>query len=277
MRWAAPWLLMALLPLLSHASPPDVPGGQTLVRATETHADKPSPSSIRPTLTLVIDDLGRNPARDGRVLALPGPVALAILPDTRHAARLAERAHAAGKTVMLHLPMAPATGPYAWQPELEPKQLQQRLALALEKVPHASGVNNHMGSQMTELRQPMLALMTELQTRHLFFLDSRTNARTVAAAAAQEVELASLSRDIFLDDDPSPSAVAAQFQSAIRLARKQGSVVIIGHPHASTLAMLERELPRLQAQGIDWVDIGQMIATRGNRAMAAHGSRGIYR
>jgi polysaccharide deacetylase 2 family uncharacterized protein YibQ len=226
---------------------------------------------------LVIDDLGMNPARDERVLALPGPVTLAILPDTRHATRLAERANAVGKTVMLHLPMAPATGRYAWQPDLSPEQLQKRLAMALEKVPHASGVNNHMGSQMTEHRPPMLALMTELQTRHLFFLDSRTSARTVAAAAAQEVKLASLSRDIFLDDDPSPAAVAAQFQSAIALARKQGSVVVIGHPHASTLAMLERELPRLQAQGIDWIDIGQMIATRGNRAMAAHGAKGLYR
>jgi len=89
--------------------------------------------------------------------------------------------------------------------------------------------------------------------------------------------LASLSRDIFLDDDPSPVAVAAQFHAAVKLASKQGSVVIIGHPHASTLALLERELPRLQTAGVDWVDIGQMIATRGNRAMLAHGAGGIYR
>ena len=100
---------------------------------------------------------------------------------------------------------------------------------------------------------------------------------TVAAASAQRTALASLSRDIFLDDDPSPSAVAERFHAAVALARKQGSVVIIGHPHESTLAVLERELPRLAAQGIDWVDVGQMIATRSNRAMAAHGRGGIYR
>ena len=230
-----------------------------------------------PKLALVIDDLGQNPTRDGRVLALPGPVAMAILPDTRHATALAERANAAGKTVMLHLPMAPADGPYAWQPQLQPGELARRLDRALSKVPHASGVNNHMGSQMTNRQQPMASLMTELQQRHLFFLDSRTGTGTVAAAVAQRVGLASLSRDIFLDDDPRPAAVAAQFHAAVKLARKQGSVVIIGHPHASTLALLERELPRLQAAGVDWVDIGQMIATRGNRAMLAHGAGGIYR
>lgn len=256
---ASLWLLAGLLPLLCHAAP---------------GLDK-SPAE-KPRLALIIDDLGQNPARDERVLALPGPVALAILPDSRHAAALAERTHIAGKTVMLHLPMAPAGGPYAWRPELPAQELQRRLDSALAAVPHASGLNNHMGSQMTDQSQPMAALMATLQQRHLFFLDSRTNPRTVAAATAQQVGLASLSRDIFLDDDPSPEAVARQFAAAIDMARKQGSVVIIGHPHRSTLELLERELPRLQSSGIEWVDIGQMIATRGNRAMLAHGRDGIY-
>lgn len=244
-------------------------------------SERPSPVDQRqgdmPKLALIIDDLGQSPGRDERVLALPGPVALAILPDTRHASTLSQRAHAAGRTVMLHLPMAPAGGPYAWRPELPAEELQRRLDKALAVVPHASGLNNHMGSQMTNQQQPMTALMTTLQQRHLFFLDSRTNPHTVAAATAQRVGLASLSRDIFLDDDPSPAAVARQFAAAIELARKQGSVVIIGHPHRSTLEMLERELPRLGERGIAWIDIGQMIATRGNRAMAAHGRGGIYR
>ncbi|WP_288407259.1 divergent polysaccharide deacetylase family protein, partial [uncultured Pseudomonas sp.] len=33
-------------------------------------------------LTIVIDDLGQNPARDRQVLALPAPVVLAIIPET---------------------------------------------------------------------------------------------------------------------------------------------------------------------------------------------------
>nr|WP_029404823.1 divergent polysaccharide deacetylase family protein [Stutzerimonas stutzeri] len=233
--------------------------------------------SRMPKLALVMDDLGQNPARDARVLALPGPVAMAILPDTRHATKLAQRANAADKTVMLHLPMAPADGPYAWRPQLPAAELDRRLTDALAKVPHASGVNNHMGSQMTDRQEPMAALMRELQQRHLFFLDSRTNAATAAAASAQRIGLASLSRDIFLDDDPSPEAIAGQFRAAVQLAREQGSVVVIGHPYPATLALLERELPKLSAQGIDWVGIGQMIATRGNRAMVAHGANGLYR
>ncbi|AHL77308.1 polysaccharide deacetylase [Stutzerimonas stutzeri] len=267
MSWVERHLLGALLLI-----------GASGVEAGDTDgAERLAAVARMPKLALVIDDLGQNTVRDGRVLALPGPVAMAILPDTRHATKLAEQARTAGKTVMLHLPMAPAGGPYAWQPQLPQAELDRRLDNALTKVPHSSGVNNHMGSQMTDRQPPMAALMSELQQRHLFFLDSRTNPGTIAAAAAQQIGLASLSRDIFLDDDPSPEAVAAQFRAAIQLARKQGSVVVIGHPHPATLALLERELPKLGAQGIDWVDIGQMIATRGNRAMIAHGANGVYR
>ncbi|QLF93289.1 divergent polysaccharide deacetylase family protein [Pseudomonas sp. ABC1] len=231
----------------------------------------------QPRLTLVIDDLGQHPQRDQRVLALPGPVVLAIMPDTPHAASLARQAEAAGKTVILHLPMAPAGGPYAWRPELSREQLQQRLDAALRAVPHVRGINNHMGSRMTEQQQAMGWLMRDLQRRHLFFLDSRTSPRTSAAAAAQEIGLASLSRDIFLDNDQAPEAIAERLRAAIALARKQGTAVVIGHPHAATLAVLERELPRLKEQGIDWIDIEQMIALRANRAMPAHGKDGLYR
>lgn len=270
-RVALPWL--AALTLFLYAAAAPAPAAD---RASPPEAQRQAPAS-RPRLALVIDDLGQNLHRDLRVLQFPGPVALAILPDAPHARALAEKANSAGKTVMLHMPMAPADGPYAWQPGLPQDALQHRLDDALRAVPHASGLNNHMGSEMTVRQLPMLALMTELQRRHLFFLDSRTNRGTVAAASAQQVGLASLSRDIFLDDDPSPAAVATQFREALALARRQGSVVIIGHPHRSTLALLERELPRLEEAGIDWVDMGQMIATRANRAMAAHGRDGVYR
>ncbi|NVL44596.1 divergent polysaccharide deacetylase family protein, partial [Pseudomonas syringae pv. actinidiae] len=69
------------------------------------HAEKPS----KAYLTLIIDDLGQNPVRDSRTLALPGPVTLAIMPDTPHATDFAREAHRAGKTVILHMPMDPAT------------------------------------------------------------------------------------------------------------------------------------------------------------------------
>jgi polysaccharide deacetylase 2 family uncharacterized protein YibQ len=133
-----------------------------------------------------------------------------------------------------------------------------------------------MGSRMTSQVEPMAWLMAELQRRHLFFVDSRTSAATVAAARAQGIGLAHLSRDVFLDDVRTHEAIAGQLQLGIELARRQGSAVLIGHPYPQTLEVLEREIPRLKRQGIELITLSQMIAERGNLAMPAHGAHGLY-
>lgn len=228
-------------------------------------------------LSLIIDDLGQNLPRDRRVLALPGPVTTAVMPDTPHAAQFAREAHKAGKIVILHMPMDPATGPFAWHPDLPVGELEKRLDAAFKAVPYTSGINNHMGSRMTSQQPAMAWLMGNLQQRHKFFVDSRTSAQTVAAAEAQKIGLASVSRDVFLDDVRTEQAIAAQLETAIKLAHDQGSAVMIGHPYPQTLAVLERELPKLKARGIDWIDIRQMIGVRSNKAMTGHGKDGVYR
>lgn len=227
-------------------------------------------------MSIIIDDLGQSTERDNRTLALPGPVTLAIMPDTPHATDFARLAHKAGKTVILHMPMDPATGPYAWHPGIPIEELAKRLEGALAKVPFAAGINNHMGSRMTAQPEPMAWLMGELQRRHLFFLDSRTSAATVAAAKAQERGLAHVSRDVFLDDVRTPEAIAGQLRQGVELARKQGSAVLIGHPYPQTLEVLAKEMPRLKSQGIELISLHQMIAERGNQAMPAHGKHGRY-
>lgn len=227
-------------------------------------------------MSIIIDDLGQSSERDSRTLALPGPVTMAIMPDTPHATDFARQAHKAGRTVILHMPMDPATGPYAWHPGLPIEELARRLDGALLKVPFAAGINNHMGSRMTAQRDAMAWLMGNLQGRELFFVDSRTSAATVAAAEAQAIGLAHVSRDVFLDDVRTTEAIAGQLRQGIELARKQGSAVLIGHPYPQTLEVLEREMPGLKRQGIELIELRQMIAERSNQAMSAHGRNGRY-
>ncbi|HEK1766789.1 TPA: divergent polysaccharide deacetylase family protein [Pseudomonas putida] len=227
-------------------------------------------------MSIIIDDLGQNNERDSRTLALPGPVTMAIMPDTPHATDFARQAHKAGRTVILHMPMDPATGPYAWHPGLPLEELARRLDAALLKVPFAAGINNHMGSRMTSQPEAMGWLMGELQRRELFFVDSRTSAATVAGAKAQLADLAHVSRDVFLDDVRTAEAIAEQLRQGVELARKNGSAVLIGHPYPQTLQVLEREIPRLKAQGVELIELRQMIAERSNLAMPGHGRNGRY-
>ena len=202
-----------------------------------------APAPQKAYITLIIDDLGQNLPRDRRVLALPGPVTTAIMPDTPHATEFAREAHRAGKIVILHMPMDPATGPFAWHPDLPIEELEKRLNAAFKVVPYTAGINNHMGSRMTSQQPAMAWLMADLQRRHKLFVDSRTSAQTVAAAEAQKIGLASVSRDVFLDDEPTEAAIFTQLQTAISLARKQGSAVMIGHPYPQTLSLIHISEP----------------------------------
>ncbi len=150
------------------------------------------------------------------------------------------------------MPMDPAGGPYAWRPELTQEERARRLDAALAKVPFVQGLNNHEGSRMTAVRPAMAWLAEELQRRGLYLVDSRTSAATVAASEAQRIGLASVSRDVFLDNEATPEAVSAQLQAGVALARKQGSALLIGHPHKATLDVLARSCRSCAPRASSW-------------------------
>lgn len=216
------------------------------------------------TIGIIIDDLGNNLANGERAARLPGAVACAVLPHTPFARSVANAAHAAGKEVMLHLPMASRDaqepGPGQLDAGMPALEMRATLDYDLSTVPHVIGVNNHMGSLLTTQPAAMDWLMRELWQRRLFFVDSRTDAETVAANAAQRVGVPVLERHVFLDDDLAPAAVAAQLDRLEQLARRHGYALAIGHPHPVTLAALERWLPQLAERGIHLIPLTSRLA-----------------
>lgn len=217
-----------------------------------------------PVVGIIIDDLGNRGALDRRAVALPGPVAMSVLPHTPHARHVAERARRAGKEILVHLPMqseeARDIPPATIALHDTQRQLEDHLGRALESVPHAVGVNNHMGSLITRHPGHMTWLMSALSKHpRLFFVDSRTTKFTVAARMADEHGVPALSRDVFLDDDPSREAVERAFDRLVETARRRGRAVAIGHPHPTTLAVLEERLPRLAELGITLVPLSEML------------------
>ncbi len=92
-------------------------------------------------------------------------------------------------------------------------------------------------------------------------MDSRTTDRTVAAQLAGEHGVPALSRDVFLDDDPSREAVEQAFDRLVATARQRGRAIAIGHPHATTLSVLEERLPELASLGISLVPLSAMLET----------------
>lgn len=218
------------------------------------------------SITIIIDDLGNN-LRDGqRALALPGPVTYAILPFLPHSRKLAEQAHRQGKEVMLHMPMDNShdrpIGPGGLTLKQGRQDYQARFQRAIAATPHIKGINNHMGSRLTTNPERMQWLMQTLKEYPLYFVDSRTSAASVAATAAADNQIPNLERDIFLDHEPNVDFIDRQFKKLIKVARKKGSAVAIGHPYPSTLGYLENVLPKLDAMGIRLVTPSGLIALR---------------
>jgi len=217
-----------------------------------------------PRIAIVIDDMGRDLASGRRVVALPGPVACAFLPHAGHTRHLAELAHAAGKEVMLHLPMqSMAERPLddgGLTLDMTRTALLRTLDEDLALVPHVVGVNNHMGSLLTRHPGHMAWLMQALRERGLFFIDSRTTHHTVARRIAFEQHLPSRRRDVFLDPEPGAATVQREFRRLLAIAREKGSALAIGHPYPETLAFLERALPALPQAGVRLVPVGTLIA-----------------
>jgi len=252
------WLrLLSLLLLLS------LPTGSTFaqdddVPATEQAINKPI------TIGIIIDDLGNLNQRDTRAVHLPGAVTLSFLPQTPHAHELAQLAHRLNKEVMLHLPMESMEpqrlGPGGLTLDMTASQFVHQLKLDIDSIPHVVGINNHMGSLLTQHPGHMQWLMQELRKRNdLYFIDSYTTNTSIAQQLANENWIPNFRRDVFLDHDRNPETIRFHFRRLIKKAKQNGSALGIGHPFPETMTVLEEELPKLQAQGIRLLPVSQLV------------------
>ena len=217
----------------------------------------------QPAMVVIIDDLGDNLKKGLAAVHLPGPVTLAIMPHTPFGPRLAQAGHQLGKEIMLHAPMenhaGKRLGPGGLTSQMSEATFKRTLQQGIASIPHVEGVNNHMGSALTEKIQPMRWTMDVVAGQGLFFIDSRTSAKSQALKQAQEQDIASQSRDVFLDNDLAPEALEKQFQQALHIANLYGSVILIGHTYPASMQFLKENLPKLDEMGIRLVSASALL------------------
>ena len=208
----------------------------------------------KPLIAIVIDDVGLDRPRSKRAWELPGPLTMSFLPYAKDLRDQARAARGRGHELMLHLPMEPTgrndPGPGALLVSMSDAEIRQRTATALDSFEGFAGVNNHMGSRFTAFRPGMETMLRQLKPRGLMFLDSRTTAQSVGDQTAQELGVPGIVRHVFLDDEESVEAVRRKLAEAEAVARRQGFVVAIGHPHEATLQALSEWLPTVQSKGL---------------------------
>jgi polysaccharide deacetylase 2 family uncharacterized protein YibQ len=218
-----------------------------------------------PLLAIIMDDLGRS-LQTAKVLAsLAQPVTFAILPDEPQAVQVAELAHAAGREVMLHVPMEPQgypavnPGPDALFINESDAEIRGNFDKLLARIPYVVGTNNHMGSRFTEDARALAPVMESLREKGLFFIDSRTTGHSRVPEVASRFGVPTMNRDVFLDNVAEVEAIAREIRRLEGKARRGGMAIGICHPYPETLDALKRELPGLAERGVTVVPVSLLL------------------
>jgi polysaccharide deacetylase 2 family uncharacterized protein YibQ len=202
----------------------------------------PLAEKVRAGLAIVIDDLGENMQAVHALLGLRIPLAFAVWPHARYARETALAAHAAGFAVLIHQPMesrnaTAGTGPDPLRAGMPRERMEAIFRQSLARVPHAEGLNNHMGSRFTSRPEGVRLFCEIVANSGLFVLDSVTHPASVLYEEARAAGIPAARREVFLDAEAGKRAALARLREAERLALGR-QVVAIGHPRAETLAAL---------------------------------------
>lgn len=210
-------------------------------------------------IAIVIDDFGNGMTGTAEMLKLPFPFTVAVMPFMPTTQSDAENAHKLGHDVLVHMPMEPNKGKKEWlgpgaiTTDLSDAEIRKRVEAAIDNVPFAVGMNNHMGSKATSDERVMRIVLTVCKERGLFFLDSRTSYKTVVPKVAAEIGIPLLSNHVFLDDVYSTQHISKQIGELYKQLEQQEHCVAIGHvgpPGKKTAAVLLQSTPSLRENAI---------------------------
>ena len=220
--------------------------------------------NFSPKAAFIIDDLGYETEVARKIMELEFPVALSILPFLQYSEFIAEEAKKNNQEIMLHLPMEPNNsdadpGPGAIKSYMSEEEIRQAVSDCILNFPYIIGVNNHMGSKITEDREIMEIILEEIRECNLFFIDSITTKDSIAYEVAQEMEIKSAVRSVFLDNENDMEYIKGQMLEVQETALREGEVIAIGHSRINTFYVLKRMVPELIKAGIEIVPVSELV------------------
>ena len=239
------------------------------VKITEDYfkSSKFTDNVVPPTIAIIIDDMGVNKFWSRKAEKLPSSVTLSYLPYAEELPKYTKLAKATGHELMLHMPMEADSisanpGPFALKTEYSKDELLKNIKYNLEQFDGYIGINNHMGSKMSQDSKGLALLMQELKKRELLYLDSRTTPISLGEAIARRYELPTTHRDIFLDHVATESFVKNSLKKLERVALKNGTAIAIGHPKQVTIETLKKWIPDAINRGFRIVPVSEIIKLR---------------
>ncbi|NND64600.1 MAG: divergent polysaccharide deacetylase family protein [Gammaproteobacteria bacterium] len=210
------------------------------------------PSDNKSVIAIVISGVGINKQTGSRAAKLPGPVALAIVPNAKHSQHLARVAHANQKEVLLHQPMAVTiddTDSATAFITTTTNRLDFHLLLLdnLRSLPHVCGINLQHGNVLAQHPGHMRWLMEDLSAidKQLVFIDSQTDADSIAMSSAKSLAVPAAQADVVLGGAQDVADIERQWRRLLALAKIRGFALGLVQPHPETLTLLESKLTNL--------------------------------
>jgi len=217
-------------------------------------------------IALLIDDFGYSKGKtvDFALKNLNIPLTISIIPGTPYAKVIAEEAHRNGKEVMVHLPMEPKgefNNNYKWiiMGKTGEEEMERITKKAIEEIPYSVGLNNHMGSLVTERKKIMEFILQVVKEKKFYFIDSKTSLQSVAFPLAKEMKVKSAQRDIFLDNKKDNKYIEEQFEKLIFIAKKRGEAIGIAHINYVTIQSLKKITSQLENRKIQLVYVSELV------------------
>ncbi|WP_339145402.1 MULTISPECIES: divergent polysaccharide deacetylase family protein [unclassified Sutcliffiella] len=206
-------------------------------------------------VAIVIDDFGNNMKGTEEILQLPVSLTVAVMPFLSTTKKDAEMAHRLGHEVILHLPMEPLKGKRSWlgpgaiTSNLSDEEVYKRVNDAIDSVPYAVGINNHMGSKITADERIMSVILGICKERNLYYLDSKTTKKSVVAELATKMGVPFLENELFFDEVFTTNHIVKQTTQLIKKTEVDDSIIAIGHVGVvgeKTASVLKQYIPKLE-------------------------------
>jgi len=217
-------------------------------------------------IAFIVTDLDRSPLKLYRAF-LKSPVlfSIALRPDKPEAVRIGKEVRQESHEVLLHLPMEPKgyprvdPGKDAILLDLSRIEIEERITRCLSAIGPVQGVVSRLGSAALNDPDVMRAVLDELKRRDLPFIDSHPSGPSMVEEIGEETGARTLTVGASLDDDKGTAAsVRARIKEITATAVQRGSLIVMVRPSALVLDVLESELPRIKAQGVELVPISRV-------------------
>lgn len=212
----------------------------------------------RPKLAIIIDDVSTNEDIAG-IKSIKYPLTPSIFPPTKltpNTDKLSKKC----SFYMIHLPTEAMKYNNVMPNTLRVGDNEQKIDSVIASVrasfPEAKFINNHTGSKFTNDKKSMDILLSSLKKYGFTFIDSRTIGSSKGKIAAKNNAMRYIYRDIFLDNENSVIYIKNQLREAVKIAKKRGYAIAIGHPKSATFAALRTSDEILK--GVDVVYVSEI-------------------